>query len=131
MVNTTRPKLRALLFLAAVAVFIAALAATAFAQGVRSLAQPPSCGGTVMGPLDGCEVLSGGPKSRDIQLYWPDGLMAGIARNLPADVHLRSREQMHADARENGIVGTLIGCGLLTLASGLGWTIIRGPVCRR
>ena len=114
------------MYLAVIVVFLAALAGSILVDSAHSLTRPTSCGGTVMSPYDGCEVLRGGSRSRDMQLYWPDGLLASFARSMPADRHLKSRAQMHSDTVIDGITGVLMGSGLLALAVMMAWWTIRG-----
>ncbi|WP_405164630.1 hypothetical protein OG203_05815 [Nocardia sp. NBC_01499] len=116
--RSTRFPRWSLLFLAALALFAAALVVGLLVNGVNDLTRAPTCDGAVMGQLDGCEVLHGGVRGAgDVQIYWPGGLMGGIARSIPADRHLQSRAQMHSDARTAGIFQVLAGSALLVAAA--------------
>ncbi|MGW4247711.1 hypothetical protein [Nocardia sp. NPDC004722] len=124
--SSPRSRRAAVAFLVVIALVMAGIAAALLINGTRDLTQPTSCGGVVMSERDGCEVMPrGGRGSPEIQVYWPGGMVAGIAHAVPADRPLRSRDQMHDKARTDGIVGVLVGTALLLGLIVLGRKIIR------
>jgi hypothetical protein len=106
--------------------FFAAVGVASVHDGVQSLTRPTHCGRQVMSAVDGCEVIDlGGRNHSKSYTYWPGGRMAGIARSIPADWHLQSRDQMRHSEREDGIGLLVVGCGALALAAFLAWILVR------
>ncbi|WP_162958291.1 hypothetical protein [Nocardia yunnanensis] len=116
----------ATVFLILVMGVMGAVGISMLVDGVRVLAERTTCDGVVMSEIDGCEVIPGRVRGdRGIQSYWPGARLAGMARNVPADRDVRSREQMHDLERTNGVVGTAIGTVIVGGVIALVWRMFR------
>ncbi|WP_405138066.1 hypothetical protein [Nocardia sp. NBC_01388] len=94
--------------------------------GVHDLTHTATCGGAVMAPIDGCEVLRGHARGdHDVHLYWPGGLMKGMSDSSPRD--LRSQAQMQSHARSDGRFEVFTGSAILIALAyaPVRWTIRR------
>lgn len=95
-------------------------------SGVHDLTHTATCGGAVMAPIDGCEVLHGHVRGdHDVHLYWPGGLMKGMSHSVPGD--LQSQAQMQSHARSDGRVEVFTGSAILVALAyvPVRWTIRR------